>query len=90
MPTRAQLIADLKGRGVGGKLSKMTKSQLLDLAEAKQLDKQSAMLAGSPVGCRFPLQAAAPARTYTTRPQCRSAGLLVAQSTGLGESPKIG
>jgi hypothetical protein len=32
MPTRAQLIADLKGRGVGGKLSKMTKSQLLDLA----------------------------------------------------------
>jgi hypothetical protein len=31
MPTRAQLIADLKGRGVGGKLSKMTKSQLLQL-----------------------------------------------------------
>eukprot|EP01047_Picozoa_sp_COSAG01_P052121 COSAG01_NODE_5450_length_4256_cov_29.355785_3_plen_115_part_00 len=28
MPTHAQLIADLKGRSAGGKLSKMNKSQL--------------------------------------------------------------
>jgi hypothetical protein len=35
MPTRAQLIADLKRQGVDGKLSKMNKAQLTQLAEQR-------------------------------------------------------
>ena len=32
MPTKAHLIAELKGQGVRGKLSKMSKSELMNLS----------------------------------------------------------
>ena len=35
MPTKAQLISELKTKGVRGKLSKMSKSQLLELTSGR-------------------------------------------------------
>ena len=41
MPTKAQLISELKTKGVRGKLSKMSKSQLLELTRTDRLELES-------------------------------------------------
>ena len=66
MPTRAQLIADLKSRGIGGKLSKMNKTELLRLS-------------GQHGGRRQPIIELEPLPEATPAPEQKGRGLNVYQ-----------